>query len=317
MSRAAAVALLLAAGLVSRPCAASEPERARPALGPFAADAAPASDGSGAEAPPEGAFLEPTRGVDIEEHLGRPVRRDLAFTDMDGRRVRLGDYFADGKPLLLVLAYYRCPALCGLVLRGAVEGLKLLPYRLGEQFHALTVSFDPRERPAAASQKRAVTLSGLGADARAPEWPFLVGDEAATRALAEDLGFRYAYDQATDQYAHPAAVFVLTPDGRISRYLYGTEFSARDLRLALLEASRGEVGTIVDRVIMTCYRFDPASRRYGPFLLGFLRLGAMAILSTVGGLLAVLWWRERRRPRARTSGAVGHDAAADRQGRSP
>ncbi|AUX33086.1 uncharacterized protein SOCE836_052390 [Sorangium cellulosum] len=317
MSRAVAVALLLAAGLVSRPGAASEPERARPALGPSAADAAPASDGSGAEEPPEGAFLEPTRGVDIEERLGRPVDRELAFTDMDGRRVRLGDYFADGKPLLLVLAYYRCPALCGLVLRGAVEGLKLLPYRLGEQFHALTVSFDPRERPAAASQKRAVTLSELGADARAPEWPFLVGDEAATRALAADLGFRYAYDPTTDQYAHPAAVFVLTPDGRISRYLYGTEFSARDLRLALLEASRGGIGTIVDRVIMTCYRFDPASRRYGPFLLGFLRLGAAAILITVGGLLAVLWRRERRRPRARTSFAVGRDAAADRQGRSP
>ncbi|WP_438015212.1 SCO family protein [Sorangium sp. So ce315] len=317
MSRAVIVALLLAAGLASRAGAASEPERAPAALGPSAAGAAPASDGSGADEPPEGAFLEPTRGVDIEEHLGRPVGRELAFTDMDGRRVRLGDYLADGKPLLLVLAYYRCPALCGLVLRGAVEGLKLLPYRLGEHFNALTVSFDPRERPAAASQKRAVTLSELGADAQAPAWPFLVGDEAATRALAEDLGFRYAYDPATDQYAHPAAVFVLTPDGRISRYLYGPELSARDLRLALLEASRGDIGTLVDRVIMTCYRFDPASRRYGPFLLGFLRLGAVAILITVGGPLAVLWWRERRRPGPRTRGAVGHDAAADRRGRSP
>jgi protein SCO1/2 len=216
------------------------------------------------------------------------------FTDQNGRKVRLGDYLSDGKPALLVMAYYRCPMLCGLVLRGAVEGMKALDYKLGERYHAITVSFDPRERPEAAAQKRAVTLSALGMPGT-EEWPFLVGEASASRALADELGFRYAYDPRTDQYAHPAAVFALTPDGRISRYLYGTDFSARDLRLALLEASQGKIGSIVDRVIMTCYRYDPASRKYGPFIVGFFRLGSVLILLSVGGLLGVLWTRERRR----------------------
>lgn len=237
----------------------------------------------------------PTAVVDLEEHLGRTVRGDLIFTDASGRRVRLGDYFNRGEPVLLVLAYYRCPMLCGLVLRGAALGLSLLPYRLGEHYQAITVSFDPHDGPGAAAQKRASTLSVLGVDPATPEWPFLVGDEAASRALADDLGFRYAYDPETDQYAHPAALFVLTKEGRISRYLYGAEFPARDLRLALLEASRGEIGSIVDRVIMTCYRYDPASRRYGPFLLGFIRIGGALILLTTVGLLAALRWAERAR----------------------
>jgi protein SCO1/2 len=252
--------------------------------------------------PPAENGPEAARAVDIDEHLGRPVSRDLAFTDMNGRRVRLGDYLGDGKPVILVLAYYHCPMLCGLVLRGAVEGLSLLRYRLGEEYHAVTVSFDPRERPEAAAAKRMTTLAALGASTSTPEWPFLVGSAESSRTLADELGFRYAYDARTDQYAHPAALFVLTPEGRISRYLYGTEFSARDLRLALLEASRGEIGSIVDRVIMTCYHYDPSSRKYGPFIVGFLRLGAVVILFTAVGLLAILWSRERARP-ARARGA--------------
>jgi len=274
--------------------------RAVAALALAMALAAPAR--AGVEAPPAGPVATATRAVDIEERLGGAVDRRLAFTDMDGRRVRLGDYLGGGKPVILVLAYYRCPMLCGLVLRGAVAGLSLLDYRLGEQYHAITVSFDPRERPAAAREKRATALSALGVDPGTREWPFLVGEAEASRALADELGFRYAYDPRTDQYAHPAAVFVLTPEGRISRYLYGTEFSARDLRLALLEASRGEIGTIVDRVIMTCYRYDPASRKYGPFILGFFRLGAVVILATALGMLALLWHRERARPVKRGAG---------------
>jgi protein SCO1/2 len=187
--------------------------------------------------------------------------------------------------------------LCGLVLRGVVDGLDHLGYRLGEQYRAVTVSFDPRETAGAAERKRSVTLAALGADEDTRYWPFLVGDAATVRKLANEIGFRYAYDPRTDQFAHPAAVFVLTPDGHISRYLYGTDFPALDLRLALLEASKGEIGSIVDRVIMTCYRYDPASRRYGPWILGFFRVGAGIILLGTTSLLAVLWRRERRRRR--------------------
>ncbi|WP_437922879.1 SCO family protein [Sorangium sp. So ce291] len=236
------------------------------------------------------------REAGIDERPGSAIDKSLQFTDMDGRSAPLAEHFDGVRPVLLVLAYYRCPTLCGLVLRGLVSGMAKLDYRLGDQYRALTVSFDPRDTPDAAARKRRATLSSLGAlvkaGAPAPDvWPFLTGEPPELRALAGDLGFRAVYDAQTDQYAHPAAVFVLTPDGRISRYLYGIEFSALDLRLALLEASRGQVGTTLDRVLMTCYRYDPASRRYGPYVAGFLRLGAAGILTWVVALLAFFGWR--------------------------
>jgi protein SCO1/2 len=244
----------------------------------------------------------PVLEADLEEHLGRRLDPTLAFTGADGRRVVLGDLVSAGKPTVLVLAYYRCPMLCGLVLSGVVEGLRHLDWRLGHEYRALTVSFDPRDTPAAAAQKQASTLAGLGRPLPSPgDWPFLVGQPPAVEALADAVGFRYAYDARTDQYAHPAAAVVLTPDGRVSRYLYGVSFSARDLRLALLEAGDGKIGTIVDRLLFTCYRYDPASRAYGPFIVGFMRIGGALILLTVAAMLLVLVRADRRRDRERAS----------------
>jgi len=234
--------------------------------------------------------------VDIEEHLGRRVDGALGFTDMRGNEVTLGEELGSGKPVVLVLAYYHCPMLCGLVLRSAVQGLVELPYRLGDDYRALTVSFDPRDTPDAAARKRQSTLAGFGrAQASGGEWPFLVGGARETAALADEIGFRYAYDARTGEYAHPAALVVLTPDGRISRYLYGATFSARDLRLALLEAGEGKIGSIVDRVIMTCYHYDPASHVYGPYILGFIRLGGVLILVTVAGVVVAAFVAGRRK----------------------
>jgi protein SCO1/2 len=236
------------------------------------------------------------QAVDIDEHLGRQIDRTLPFTDMRGRRVALGEALARGRPAVIVLAYYRCPMLCGLVLRGLVGGLEKLDLRLGDDYQALTVSFDPRDTPRAAKDKRASTLRGLGrADDDGRAWPFLVGEEPAIHALADELGIRYAYDARTDQYAHPAAAIVLTPEGRVSRYLYGIEFPPRDLRLALVEAGQGRTGTIVDRVLLTCYRYDPSTRSYGPFVFGFMRIGGVLILAVVSALLLVLFGAERRR----------------------
>ncbi|HVY46058.1 MAG TPA: SCO family protein [Minicystis sp.] len=249
-----------------------------------------------AAARPEAAPLPPAvRDVDIDEHLGGRVDPSLTFTDENGKAVRLGDYLGGGKPLVVVLAYYRCPMLCGLVLRGTVKGLKDLDYHLGEQYRAITVSFDPKDKPAAAREKQATTLEALGAKDRAASWPFVVGSASSSRALADELGFRFVYDAASDQYAHPAAIFVLTPDGRIARYLYGVDYSPRDLRLALLEASEGRIGSIVDRVLMTCYHFDPATRKYGPFVVGFMRVGGALILLTVGMVVGLLFWAERKK----------------------
>ncbi|MFS8069788.1 MAG: SCO family protein, partial [Byssovorax sp.] len=241
--------------------------------------------------------------ADVEERLGAKLDGELSFTDSEGRQVRLADVFAGDKPVLLVLAYYHCPMLCGLVLRGAARGLLELGWTPEKEYRVVTVSFDPRDTAEAAREKRQSTLAALGRPLASPnEWPFLTGDEASIRALADTLGFRFAYDARVDAYAHPAAIFALTPDGRVSRYLYGVDFPARDLRLALTEAGEGRSGSIVDRVLLTCYRFDPASRRFGPYIAGFMRLGGGFILIVVTGLVGALAVAERRR-RARASRA--------------
>lgn len=237
-----------------------------------------------------------TRDADLDEHLGAKLDPSLAFTDDEGRAVHLGDALPGGAPVVLVLAYYRCPMLCGLVLRGVVDGMNELSLDPGKDYRALTVSFDPRDTPAAARDKRNHTLAALRRQGEGGRcWPFLVGEEPSVRALADAVGFRYVYDPRTDQFAHPAAAIVLTPDGRISRYLYGVTFSARDLRLALVEAGAGRTGGIVDRILLTCYHYDPASRAYGPFIIGFMRIAGVLILATVVVLLVALFRRERRR----------------------
>jgi protein SCO1/2 len=249
----------------------------------------------GLAAPAQAGPPPATAAVDLEEHLGRSLDRALTLTDQEGATVHLGDLLDGRRPVVLVLAYYRCPMLCGLVLRGVVDGLNDLRYTLGADYRALTVSIDPRDTPAAARAKRRSTLGALARGAEAPgAWPFLVGRPEALTQLADAVGFRYAYDARTDQFAHPAAAIVLTPDGRVSRYLYGVAPSARDLRLALVEAGEGRTGGLVDRVLMTCYRYDPAARAYGPYVVGFLRLGGVFILAAVGGLVVALFRREAR-----------------------
>ena len=236
--------------------------------------------------------------ADLDEHLGRQIPRALAFHDQDGRRVSLGDSFDGKRPVVLVLAYYHCPMLCGLVLRGVVDGMNQLRFTLGEDYRALTVSIDPRDTPAGARAKQRSSLGALPRGGDTPAgWPFLVGEQASIAKLADAVGFRFAYDPRTDQFAHPAAAIVLTPEGRVSRYLYGVTFSARDLRLSLVEAGEGKTGTIVDRIIMTCYRYDPAARAYGPFVVGFVRIGGAFILAAVAGTVGLLFLREARRRR--------------------
>jgi protein SCO1/2 len=241
------------------------------------------------------------RDVDIDEHLGARLDSSLAFVDAAGRPVTLGNYLGDGKPIILSLAYFRCPMLCGLVLGGLAKGLGGVPFVAGEDYHLLTISFDPKDRPTEAALKQAAALRSLGQGAGARAWSFLVGDTDAIRAVADVLGFRFAYDTRSEQYAHPAAAFVLTSDGRISRYLYGADFAPRDLRLALVEAGSGKVGTIVDRILLTCYKFDPATRRFGPFIRGFMRIGASLIFLVVSITVALLFRAERRRARAASS----------------
>lgn len=226
--------------------------------------------------------------ADVTEHLGAQVP-DAVFTDTDGHQVHLRDSFDGTHPVLLVLAYYECPQLCSLVLDGAVAAMKRLDWTAGDQYRVLTVSFDDREHPDQAARKRAQVTGKLGND----HWPFLVGDAPAIASLTDALGFHFV--RVNGAIAHPAVAFVLTPDGTISRYLYGTDYAPRDLKLALLEASDGRTGSFGDKILMRCFEYDPATRRYGLFVTRFMRIGAAIIFAIVLLMLRAFWKHERRR----------------------
>jgi protein SCO1/2 len=236
----------------------------------------------------------PMQEMGLEDRLGQRVPLDLPLRDAGGREVKLGDFFGE-KPVVLVFAYYRCPMLCGLVLRQAAQVTRRLEWRAGDEYRLLTVSFDPQDTPTAASSKQSATIEAAGLSGEPDRWPFLVAGAPSIERLTGALGFRYRRDAATRQFAHPAVVFVLSPDGMLSRVLDGLDYDARDLKLALLEAGRGQIGTALDRALLACFRYDPATRRYGPYVFGFLRAGAVVILALVVTFLTVLWVRSRRR----------------------
>jgi protein SCO1/2 len=202
---------------------------------------------------------------------------------------------AAGRPVLLVLAYYRCPMLCTYVLTGLVQGLDNLSLQPGRDYRVAVVSIDPREGPELAAAKKRNYLARIGRDKGAAEgWRFLTGEQSSIAPLAAAVGFRYAYDKAAGEYAHPAAVIALTPEGRVSRYFPGVEFPPRDLRLGLVEASQGKLGSISDRMFLACYRYNPVTGRYAPYLNGGIRaFGALLIVSLI--LFAAAFERKGRK----------------------
>jgi protein SCO1/2 len=232
--------------------------------------------------------------VRIEEKLGNAIPLDVTFTDWRGRPYRLGQAFDGKKPVVLALVYYECPMLCGLILSGAAKAMRENGLALGEDYQAVTISFDPAERPGLASERRRGYLQSMGFQDSGEDWPFLVGEEGAARRVADAAGFYYRYDEISGEWAHHAAIFVLTPDGKVSRYLYGIEYPPKDFRLAVVEAAGGKVGTSFDKFLLTCYRYDPASRKYEPYAFGIVRAGALAVLVALTGLIGGLVWRERR-----------------------
>lgn len=236
--------------------------------------------------------------VRVEEKLGASIPKDDPFTDWRGQPFTLARAFDGKKPVVLALVYYDCPMLCGLILTGLAKSMKENGLLLGKDFQAVTVSFDPAERPGLAAERRRGYLQSQGLSGSGEDWPFLVGPAGSSRHLADALGFYYKYDKASGEWAHMATIFVLTPDGRVSRYLYGIEFPPKDLRLALVEAAGGKVGTSFDRLLLTCYRYDPATRKYQPYAFGIVRAGALLTLLALGTLIARLFWRERSRARA-------------------
>jgi protein SCO1/2 len=235
------------------------------------------------------------QGIGIQEKLGSSLPMDLTFTNETGQKVRLGDFFLSGKPVVLTLAYYECPMLCTLVLNGVTEAVSKLTWVPGQQFELLTISINPKETAALAAQKRQAYLDHLGKKVPPGAWHFLVGEENQISALAQAVGFKYYYDEKIKQYAHPAASYVITPKGVISRYLYGITYRPADVKLALLEASAGKLGTTLDRIVLSCYAYDPNARGYVLVAVNVMRIaGAVAVVS-LALLLGWFWYRERHK----------------------
>lgn len=233
-------------------------------------------------------------GVGITEKLGEQVELEkLIFTNEEGKEVPLSSYFAAKKPVILTMAYYNCPALCGLVLNGLMEGLKKMDWVPGNQFQVVNVSMDPKETAELAAQKKANYVQAYGKPEVAAGWHFLVGQENQIKSLASQIGFGYRYDENKKEYLHGAGIFVLTPEGKLSRILYGIQYGPTDLKLSLLEASNGKVGTILDRIILFCYSYDPQLRKYSMVLTRVMQAGALVSTAIILLYLLVFWWRQR------------------------
>jgi protein SCO1/2 len=234
------------------------------------------------------------RAVDLDEHLGAALPRDAVFIDEAGQ-IRSFAALSGGRPLILVLGYFRCPMLCDLVLHGVANAMRGVPLALGRDYRALTVSIDPKETSLQARERQQAVLQVMGRQEAAGAWPFVVADLETVKTLTDRVGFRYAYDERTNQYAHPAVIVVLTADGRISRYLYGVEPTPKQLELAILEASRGQVGRLLDRVLLTCYRWDPVGRQYRLLIDGTMKGGGLLVLLALVFFVSRLFSQERRK----------------------
>jgi protein SCO1/2 len=242
------------------------------------------------------------KNVKFDQKLGATIPGDLVFRDETGQAVHLGRYFTD-KPVILTLVYYECPMLCTEVLNGLVRTLKVVGLEPGKDFSLVTVSFNPRETPQLAAEKKRSYIQRYQQPAAASAWHFLTGEEASIDALTSAVGFQYYWDQAIDQYAHATGIMVVTPDRKLAKYFFGIEFSPRDLRLALVQASGGRIGTPVDQVLLYCYHYDASQGRYGLAVLRLIRLGGVVTLVVLGSFLAVNLRRERR-ARRRAAGST-------------
>ena len=230
--------------------------------------------------------------VGIDQRLNAHVPLDLVFRDETGQPVPLGTYFGQ-RPVILSLAYYECPMLCTLVLNGLASALKVLPFDAGNQFEVVTVSFNPNDTAALAAAKKQTYMKEYGRPAAAAGWHFLTGDAAAIEQLTRAVGFRYAYDSEHKQFAHAAGIMVLTPQGAIARYFYGVEFSPRDLRLGLVEAADGKIGSPVDQLLLFCFHYDPATGKYGAIAIDAVRLGGIATVLALVSFIIVMLRRDR------------------------
>jgi protein SCO1/2 len=239
--------------------------------------------------------VAPPQLVDVtfKQRLDEALPLDAAFKDETGRDVTLGQYFGD-KPVILAFVYYQCPMLCTQVMNGLSSALKVMPFTAGKDFDVVLVSFDPRDTPAIAAEKKRTHLEYWSAEHSAAAWHLLTGDEATIRRVTSAAGFTYRWDERTGQFAHVSGVLVVTPEGRLSRYFYGVEYSPKELRMALVESGQGRVGSVVDELLLYCFHYDPESGRYGVLTMNLIRLGGVLTMLFIGGFMLLARRRDSR-----------------------
>lgn len=276
---------------------------------PFAICFAPQTPAQGWESggppkqePPASGRPKLLDNVGIDQKLDQQLPLDLVFLDEAGNTVKLGDYFG-AKPVVLSLVYYSCPQLCNQVLNGLTGSLSTLrDFSIGKEYTVLTVSFDAREKPELAAKKKSTYINWYKREGADQGWHFLTGDQAQIDQLTEAVGFHYNWDPASKQFVHASGVMLLTPQGKLSRYFYGIEYSAKDLRLGLVEASNGKIGTPVDQILLYCFHYDPAQGKYGFVVMNLIRLGGAITLVGVVALLFVM--RRKNSQRQREVGGI-------------
>ncbi len=232
-------------------------------------------------------------GVEVEEHLNLPVDLQLEFIAENGYPVKLGQYFHKGRPVVLNLVYYTCPMLCNLILNGQTEAMRELPWTPGDEYEVVTISINPQEGYDIARQKKAIYLASY--DRPAPGWHFLVDKDNNAKKLAEMAGFHYRYDPKIAQYAHPSAIMILTPEGRMARYLYGVRYRARDLRFAIAEASEGRITNAIEKILLFCYHYDPKANAYVLFASNVMRGGGILTVILIAFYLRRMFRADRQR----------------------
>jgi len=245
--------------------------------------------------PPETKTVAPPglEGVGIDQHLNEQVPLNLTFKDEQGKTVKLGDYFHNGRPVILNLVYFQCPMLCTEVLNGLTSALRVIRFVLGKEFEVVTLSIDPRETPELAANKKQMYLKKLGNPEAGKGWHFLTGDQAQISELANAVGFHYRYDPKLGQFAHAAGIMLITPTGKVSQYYYGVEYSAKDMRLGIVEASQNKIGSLADQVLLYCYHYDPSTGKYGATITNIIRLAGLATVIVLGSTLVLLFRSEK------------------------
>jgi protein SCO1/2 len=243
-------------------------------------------------AAPASAVPAPLREIGFDQRLDQPLPLETPFSDEEGREVRIGQYFGS-KPVVLGFVYYDCPMLCGQIVNALTSTLRTMSLDAGRDFEVVLVSFDPRETPELAARKKAEYLGRYDRAGAAAGWHFLTGQPSSIERLTQAAGFRYTWDEQTKQFAHPAGIIVVTPDGRPARYLFGIEYGPRDVRLALVEASEGKVGSPVDAFLLYCYHYDPMTGRYGFLVMRAIRIAGAATVLALGGFIVLMLRRDR------------------------